>query len=117
MIINVNNFAVSPAVTLVGVEKSVSDSILKIHFSREWRGTLKQVSFYKDNDTAPITTLQYEKKGVSIPNELLSCAGIHRFTVCGEKSGQRIVSGTGYLSVIGRAIPLKKGSGSEVFGA
>ena len=116
MIINVNNFAVSPAVTLVGVEKSVSDNILKIHFSREWRGTAKQVSFYKRNDVSPIRTLQYEKKGVSIPNELLSCAGIHRFTVCGEKNGQRIVSGTGYLSVLDRAVPLIKGAAVEVDG-
>jgi hypothetical protein len=113
MIINVNNFVVSPAITLVGVKKSAHDSILKIHFSKEWRGTEKQVSFYKGNDISPLTTIQYGKRGVSIPSELLSCAGIHRFTVFGEKSGQSIVSGTGYLSVIDRAIPLRKAVISE----
>ena len=113
MIINVNNFAVSPAVTLVGVEKSLSDSILKIHFSREWRGTVKYVSFYKENDLSPIRTLQYCKGGISIPKELLQCAGVHRFTVCGNKKSSSIVSGTGYLSVLDSAVPLRKCTGSE----
>lgn len=112
MIINVNNFSVSPAVTLVGVENSVPDSTLKIRFGKNWKGRKISVSFYKEDECTPVAIIPYRPGGISIPPEILSVPGVHKFIICEKKGDSSISSDIGYLSVIESASTRKKGAGS-----
>ncbi len=100
MIINVNYYSLYPRRIIAGTENSFGFERLELHFSDEWLGLSKSVTFYPIGGE-PIT-VEYDGP-IDIPREVMSAAGAVRFTVSGRDGERRLVSLTGHIDVLGSA--------------
>ncbi len=100
MIINVNYYSLSPRRLIAGTKNSFGFERLELRFSDEWQGLSKSVTF-RPAVGEPVT-VEYDGP-IDIPREVMSAAGVVRFTVSGCDGERRLVSLTGELDVLDSA--------------
>ncbi len=98
MIINVNYYSLSPRHLIAGTKNSFGFERLELRFGDEWQGLEKSVTFYPA-DGEPVS-VKYDAP-IEIPREVMSSAGVARFTVSGRDGERQLISVAGELDVLG----------------
>lgn len=98
MIINANNYSLSPRRFVAGTKGSYGIETMNFNFSEEWNGLNVTVTFFPP-DTEPVTVV-YDGVSFIIPSEVMSISGLTPYTVVGHKNKRQLVSLTGYIDVL-----------------
>lgn len=100
MKIHIDHYTPVPTVSVIGCEKSFGCEHLKIVFTREWRSLKKYVTLYPSADDSDSIVIEYKSTPVELPRRIYEKAGICRYVISGENKKKRIVSKTGYLTIL-----------------
>ena len=100
MKIQIKNFTPVPSISVIGCEKSRGLERMEIRFDEKWDDLKKEVTFYLTDDDSVTITVPYKEKPIAIPESVTECSGIHRFVVSGTGRRKKLVSRTGFLSVL-----------------
>ena len=98
MIINANNYSLSPRRFVAGTKGSYGIETMNFNFSEEWNGLNVTVTFFP-HDSEPITVV-YDHTFFYIPSEVMSVSGLIPYTVVGNRNQKKLVSLTGYIDVL-----------------
>ena len=106
MKIQIDRYTPVPTISIIGCEKSFGCEHLKIVFSREWRSLKKYVTLYPTSDDTDAIVIEYKKAPIELPERIYEKAGVCRYVISGEGKNKRIVSKTGYMTVLKAPEPL-----------
>lgn len=102
--INVRGVWLEPMWAVAGTRGSLGYGVLKLSFSPDWDGMRRRVTFFPADGSEAVEV--YEENGaVTVPDEVMSCAGSAGFVIDGEGGGARIVTVRGELRVIDTVRP------------
>lgn len=76
---------------------------MEICFDEKWDKLKKEVTFYLTEDDSVTVTVPYKGNPIMIPDSVTANGGIRRYVVKGTGRRKKLVSRTGFLSVI--AVP------------
>ena len=100
MKIYIKNFTPVPSVLVIGCVKSIGLERIEIQFDKSWDKLKKEVTFYISDDNQTTITIPYKNSPITIPERVLETCGIHSYVVNGTKGNKKLVSRTGFLSVL-----------------
>ena len=100
MKIQINNFTLVPSVSVIGCAESRGLERMEIQFDEKWDKLKKEVTFYLSDDDSIKVTVPYKSSPIIIPDSVTERSGIRRFVVRGSRRREKLVSKTGFLSVL-----------------
>lgn len=98
MIIDANNYSLSPRRFVAGTKGSYGMETMNFRFSKDWNGLNVTVTFFPP-DSEPVTVI-YDHESFDIPSEVTARSGLTPYTVIGYKNTKQLVSLTGYIDVL-----------------
>ena len=110
MKIQIDRYTPVPSISIIGCEKSFGLEHLKLVFSREWRSLKKYVTLYPSPDDTDAIVIEYKNTPIELPKRIYDKAGVCRYVVSGESKNKRIVTKTGYLTILKAPEPLPESS-------
>ena len=108
MKIQIDHYTPVPTVTVIGCEQSFGCERLEIDFDGEWKKLKKYVTLYPSRDESDKIVIEYKKSPIVIPPRIYERSGSCRYVITGESKKKKIVSKTGYLSVLKAPEELQK---------
>lgn len=100
MKIQIDHYTPVPTHLVIGCEGALDCEKLKIEWGREWKKLKKSITFYPSDDESDSITADCKGNSVKIPARVYEKAGICRYVITGESPLKRIVSKTGYMTVL-----------------
>lgn len=110
MKIQVDAFSMNPSCVTVGTSGSQGIPKLEFEFSAEWEKLSKKASFYAGDDRFALVI--GEDNTAVIPSEVMANAGEYPFLVSGSRSGDRMISLAGKITVLSTLQPAVTPPGS-----
>ena len=101
-----------PRVKVIGCEQSFGCERLEIVFGKEWKRLKKYVTIFPTRDDHDTIVIEYKSSPIELPARIYERSGSCRYVVTGENSKKRIVSKTGYFSILKAPDPLPEEYGS-----
>ncbi len=100
MKILINNFTPVPSISVIGCAESRGLERMEIQFDEKWDKLKKEVTFYLSDDDSVTVTVPYKASPIIIPDSVTANSGICRYVVKGVGRRKKLVSRTGFLSVL-----------------
>jgi len=100
MKIQINNITPVPSVSVIGCADNRGFERMEICFDEKWDKLKKKVTFYLTEDDSVTVTVPYKGTSIMIPDSVTANGGIRRYVVIGTGRRKKLVSRTGFLSVL-----------------
>jgi hypothetical protein len=100
MKVHIEGYTLTPTVTVLGCEQSFGCEQLEIVFGKEWKRLKKYVTIYPTRYDDDVIVIEYKNSPIVLPERIYERSGSCRYVVSGENSKKRIVTKTGYFSIL-----------------